>query len=57
MSGKLSVDPYRTKYVNPFEIDESNIELAASEFLLVDLEQDDDRQDKTDILTGYYFAF
>ena len=45
------------KYVNPFEIDESNIESAAPEFVLVDSDQDDDGQDKTDILTEYYFAF
>ena len=36
---------------------ESDTALAAPEFLLVDLDHDDDEQDKIDVLTEYYFAF
>ena len=56
-SGKLIVDPYKKRYVNSFEIDESDFASATSEFLLVDLNHDDYEQDKNDILTGYYFSF
>ena len=37
--------------VNPFEIDESNIALAAPELLLSDSDHDDNKQDEIEILT------
>ena len=51
------VNSYRKKYANPFEIDEGDIALAVPEFLLVNLDNDDDKQNKIDILIEYYFAF
>ena len=39
------------RYVNSFEIDESDIALAAPEFLLADSDHDDNKQDEIKILT------
>ena len=40
---KRIVNPYTKRYVNPSEIDESNIALAAPDFLLTDLDHDDNK--------------
>ena len=45
-SVKRIVNPYTKRYVNPFEIDESDIGLAASEFLLTDSDHVDNKQDE-----------
>ena len=49
-SVKRIVNPYTKRYANPFEIDEGVIALAAPEFLLTDLDHDDNEHDKIEIL-------
>ena len=48
---KRIVNPCTKRYVNPFEIDESDIALAASEFLLTHSDHVDNKQDEFKILT------
>ena len=50
-SGKPIADPDKERYANPFKIDKSDIALAASVFLIVDSEDDDDEQDEIGIST------
>ena len=44
-SVKRIVNLYAKRYANPFEINESVISLAAPEFLLTDLDHDDNKHD------------
>ena len=48
---KRIVNPCTKRYVNPFEIDESDIVLAAFEFLLTHSDYFDNKQDEFKILT------
>ena len=50
-SVKRNVNPCTKRYVNPFEIDESDIVLASPKFLLTDLDHDHNKQDKIEIST------
>ena len=50
-SVKRIVNPYKKRYVNPFEIDKSDIAIAAPEFLLTDSDHDHNKQDEIKILT------
>ena len=56
-SWKNNCQSLQKKICKPFEIDESDIALAVSEFPLVDLDYDNDEEDKIEILTEYYFSF
>ena len=49
-SVKRILNPYSKRYANPFEIDESDIVLAAPKILLADSDHDDNEQDEIDIL-------
>ena len=51
ISVKQIVNPYAKRYENPFEIDESDIALAAPDFLLTDSDHDDNKQDEIKTLT------
>ena len=52
-SVKRIINPY-TK-INPFEIDESDMSLAALEFFLIDSDHDDNKQDEIEICVVFYF--
>ena len=47
----MSILRQKDIYVNPFEIDESDIALTASEFLLIDSDNVDNKQHEVKILT------
>ena len=45
------MNPDRKRYVNPFEIDESDTALSAPKFFFIDLDHDDAEQGEINILT------